>query len=372
MITHETLHHLEQFHSPEGILSLYLRIDPQHMDHPGHPLVEFKGLLRRYLERPSAEDGLAAVQREKQRVMDYLQGWVTRGRGLAIFACEPLGLWEVLNLDNPVPSSLEVDPSPRTGLLRQVMDESPSFVVVVVHRDQASIYTTEQRASDKRTEITSAVQGWHKQGGWSQSRFQRHIQYQVNEHMKKVIEDLESLLATRAFGRLAIGGTDATVKELIHQLPDPLARRLIGTFLIDCKHDSEDDVLNKARKVNEDFERAMEKQLIDRIVNAAHSGGQGVVGIDATLPKIIEGRVQTLVLADGATQTGQACSQCEFFSTAHYERCPLCDGEVRAARDIIDRATDRAVLSGAHIETVFGEARDWLLAQGGMGAVLRY
>ena len=245
-------------------------------------------------------------------------------------------------------------------------------MVVVVHRDQASIYSTEQRARDKRAEITSAVQGWHKQGGWSQSRFQRHIHSQVNEHMKKVIEDLESLLATRGFGRLAIGGTDATVKELIHQLPDPLARRLIGTFLIDCKHDTEDEVLNKARKVNEDFERETEKQLIDRIVNAARAGGQGVLGMDATLPKIVEGRVQTLVIADGAAQMGQVCARCEFLSAGHYERCPQCDGELQAAQDIVDRATDRAYLSGAHIETVFGEARDWLLAQGGMGAVLRY
>jgi len=78
------------------------------------------------------------------------------------------------------------------------------------------------------------------------------------------------------------------------------------------------------------------------------------------------------IIADGATQMGKVCLQCEFFSTGDFERCPLCDGQVQSSRDIIDRATDRAYLSGAHIETVFGEARDWLLAQGGMGAVLRY
>lgn len=373
MITREDVHRLEKNCCAEGIVSLYLRVEMNLMSEPDQMQVRFKSMSARYLGEPEHERWAAALEREKGRILKFLDGWIVKGRTLVIFAATPINLWEVYVLDVPIPTALAVDTTPRTKLLLQVLDEYPRFVAAVVQRDQASIYVTEQRQSDKRTEIESKVQGWHSQGGWAQARFQRHIEYQVNEHLKKVVEDLEKMFyAPPSFTGLAIGGTEETAKELIKMLPDPIVRRVIGIFPVDSKHETEQEILDKAQAVFVKNERRTEKALVDQVINLARAGGQGVIGIDATLPTILAGRVQTLVIAEGATKEGSYCMKCDYLSTHTYERCPACGAEAGKTNDIVDRAAEKAFHSGAQVETIFGEARTSLLAQGGMGALLRY
>jgi peptide chain release factor subunit 1 len=373
MIKYEQLKQLEQIRGEEGIVSLYLKVEPRLMFEEAQPLIKFKEACKHFISPGQDPGKLKALEREKHRILDYLQSWIVRGRGLVIFACQPIGLFEIIHLDVPIPTCLEVDPTPKISILFQVLAEYPPFVVALVQKDRASIYVAEQRHCDKKTEIESEVHGWHSQGGWSQSRFQRHIDSQVNAHLRKVVDDLERMYyATFSFGALAIGGTDETTKELIKLLPDPLVRRVIGVFAIDSKHETEEEMLNKAQGLFEEHERQCEKELVDRIVNESRSGGHGVLGIDATIPTLLQGRVQKLVIADGTTQEGSVCQKCDYLSICTFDRCPKCGGALDQTADIVDHAVERAYLSGAHVETVFGDAGRSLLAEGGIGALLRY
>jgi peptide chain release factor subunit 1 len=254
----------------------------------------------------------------------------------------------------------------------QVLDEYPRFVVAVVQRDNASVYITEQRAAEETAEIESNVPGQHDQGGWAQARFQRHIEFHVERHLNKVTEELQQLYYDQPFKRLAIGGTEETANELVKMLPEALSRRVIGTFSVDFKQRTEDEVLEQARELLREDERRSERRLVEQLVNAAESGGRGVVGIDETVRAVLEGRVHVLVVAEGITKEGTACQNCDYFAAGHFERCPACGEEAETMPDIVERAVEGTYLTGAHVETVFGEAREWLLAQGGLGAVLRY
>ena len=80
----------------------------------------------------------------------------------------------------------------------------------------------------------------------------------------------------------------------------------------------------------------------------------------------------TLAVAEGITQEGAVCTRCDYFSAGRFGRCPVCGGEAEALADVVDNAVERALLDGAQVEVVLGENRDWLLARGGMGALLRY
>ena len=108
------------------------------------------------------------------------------------------------------------------------------------------------------------------------------------------------------------------------------------------------------------------------LVDAAKSCGQGVLGIEEALRAVREGRVHTLLVADGVIKDGTACLSCDYFAAKKFERCPVCGGAAEPESDIVDRAVERAFLAGAHVEIVLGEARRWLVAQGGMAAILRY
>lgn len=372
MISRKEVERLATLHSEEGILSAYIKVDPRLRYEPSQPAVKFKGALKRFARRAKDERWLAVAEREKDRVLSFLEGWDASGRGLAIFSCEPANIWEVVHLGVLVPSWVSVDTTTNTALLVQVLDEYPRFVVAVVQRDNASIYIAEQRAVGEAAEVQSHVPGQHAKGGWAQARFQRHIEFHVERHLNKVIEELHQLYYDRPFNRLAVGGTEETVNELVKMLPEPLSRRVIGTFSVDFKHQTEDEVLEQARELLHEDERRSERQLVEQLVDAAESGGRGVVGIDDTVRAVFEGRVHVLAVAEGITKEGSACQNCDYIAAGDFGRCPACGEEAEKIPDIVERAVEGAYLTGAHVETVFGEAREWLLARGGLGAVLRY
>ena len=104
----------------------------------------------------------------------------------------------------------------------------------------------------------------------------------------------------------------------------------------------------------------------------AESGGRGIVGLEPTISAVREGRVHIFAIAEGATAEGWECHSCDYFTSETLDRCPLCSSDGKAIPDVIERAMEKAYLNGARVEIVFGEAREWLLARGGLGAVLRY
>jgi peptide chain release factor subunit 1 len=372
VISHKKLERLAELRDDAGIVSLYLNVDPKLMYDRVHPAAAFKGALKRFLRRTRSERWLEAVHREKDRILRELSDWQPRGRGLVIFACEPAGIWEVLSLEVAVPTLMTVDTTTQTAVLAQILDEYPRFVVAVVQKDRALVYTAEQGTAEEMHAIRSNVPGRHDQGGWSQARFQRHIESKVSGHLKKVTEELEKLYYEQPYNRLAIGGGEEAVIELRKMLPEPVSRRVIGTFPVDLKHESEEAILEKARRLRDEDERRSETETVGRVIDAAKSGGQGAVGVERTLEAIRQERVRTLLVADGLELEGVACVACDHFDIQAIETCPICGGATESTVDVLDRAVEKAYLSGATVDTVFGEARDTLMEDGGVGALLRY
>lgn len=372
MLSPQELSRLAALKREEGILSVYIRIDPRLMYERNHALASFKGALKRFSRRVKEPERLAVVEREQDEVIRFLEGWRPSGRGLVIFTCRPGKIWETLTLDAPVPTFVHVNSSTNTAPLAEVLDEYPRFVVALVQRDKAAIYVAEQRRTQDETSIASDVPGQHDQGGWSQARFQRHVEFHFERHLKSVAEQLEKLYQEQPFNRLAIGGTEEVTSELVKMLHDQIARRVIGTFPVDFKHETEVETLRRARRVWEEYERQSERELVESAVNAAKSGRQGAVGIDDTVRAVFEERVHTLLVADGVTKEGAACTSCDYFAPERFDRCPVCGGASEEADDIVERAVEKAYLSGAQVEAVFDEARSWLLGEGGLAALLRY
>ena len=372
MISRSELDRLAILRSEVGIVSAYITIEPRLMYGRSRHEAQFQGAVKRFMRRTKDPEARSVMERESGRILDFLRDWRPSGRGLAIFSCQPAQIWEVVHLNVRVPSFVDVDATTHTAILAQVLDEYPRFIVAVVQQDRASIYVAEQRSAEEEAEIETEVLGRHDQGGSAQARFQRHTEAHVERHLHKVVDELQQLYYDQPFKRLAVGGTEETVNELLKMLPDPIDRRVIGTFHVDFKHESEEAVLDRAREVLREDERRSERELVEKVVAAAEAGGHGAVGIDDTLRAVNDGRVETLLVAEGVTLEGWACRNCDYFAAGEFQRCLACGGETQGTSDVIERAVEQAYLTGAHIETVFGEGREWLLARGGLGAVLRY
>ena len=371
MISRQELEHLAGLKSDHGILTAYVRLDPRLRFVRQLAASQFKGAAKEARQRIELERWRDALERESSHVLDFLSGWEPTGRGIVIFSCRHQGIWEVLPLEILVPNVVEVDATTKTGILTGLLDETPRFIVAVLQRDKARIYLAEQGYSEEKSQVTTDVPGQHKQGGRSQMRFQRHIDFHVAEHLKKVADELATLAGTAPFA-LALGGTEETVEALLKILPEPMTRRVIGKFPVDYKHDTDQQIFERAELVWEDRERCEEEHLVERVLDATKSGRRGVLGIDPTLSALVEEKVRTLVIAEGLEISGSVCTRCDYFSAQEFKSCPLCGGTAEL-QDVTDRAVEKAILTGADAEVVTAnEARDRLLGEGGLGALLRY
>lgn len=371
MLTRPDIERLAKLKSDHGILSAYIRMDPRLRFVRHQAATQFKGALKEAERRIQESRWREALDREKAYVLDFLSNSEPIGRGLVIFSCRPEGLWEALALEVLVPNLVDMDTTTKTGLLVETLSESPRFIVAVLQRDKAQIYTAQQGVAEQQSEVVSEVPGQHDQGGRSQMRFERHIEFHVAEHLKKVADELKKL-AEAGPVKLAFGGTEETVNEMVKMLPEPILRTFIGRFPVNHKHDTEQRILERAELLWNDREQFEQRKLVDQLFDAAKSNRRGILGVEPTLNALSEEKVQTLVLADGLTIDGSVCTRCDYFAAQEFNTCPLCGGEAKR-RDIVDRAVEKAILTGAGTEVLSsGESRERLLSEGGLGAVLRY
>ena len=73
---------------------------------------------------------------------------------------------------------------------------------------------------DHLVEVTSVlddVHGRHAQGGWSQARYQRGIEKETDDHIRRTCEALFERLKRRPFDRLLIGGPSELHKRVIRR-----------------------------------------------------------------------------------------------------------------------------------------------------------
>lgn len=370
MISRQEVERIAKLKSEHGILSAYIRMDPRLRFLRRQPVTQFKGAFKHARRRAQNSKWLAALDREAEYVLSYLSNSEFKGRGLVIFSCRPSAIWEVIPLQVLVPNVVEIDNTTKTAVLAETLTESPRFLVAVVQRDKARIYTAQHGNAERQSQIVSDVPGQHDQGGRSQMRFERHIEFHVSKHLKKVVDELLRLAPTGPF-RLALGGTEETVDELLTMMPEALRRAFIGRFSVSHKHDSERQTLDDAEAVWKNREHFEAGKLFDQIVEAAGAGGRGALGVEPTLKALAEEKVQSLVVANGLALAGSVCTRCEFLSAERFSSCPLCGGHGEQ-REIADRAVEKAILTGADAQVVFGESRNRLLAAGGLGALLRY
>jgi peptide chain release factor subunit 1 len=371
MVSRHDVERLAQLRSDHGILSAYIKLDPQLAYDRRQAEAKFKGASTRFA-RGAGRRWRPVLEREKDRVLEHLRGVQPNGRSIVIFSCRPDNIWEAIQLDVMVPTWVTVDTSTHTSILARVLDEYPRLAVAMLDGDNARIYLEEQRRDTRMAEIKSDIPGRHDQGGWSQARYQRHIDFHGAQHRKKVAEELQELYYSRPFDRLITVGVEQASKELEEMLPEPVARRVIGRLPANFKQESDDEILERVSRLREEDERTSEAAMVQQVIESADAGGHGAVGLDETLRAVFEGRVDTLVVAEGVAAEGAACPNCGYFAAERFQNCPACNRPSEPLQDVVEHAVERVYLASGHVDMVFGQAREQLLSRGGVGALLRY
>jgi peptide subunit release factor 1 (eRF1) len=370
MIQNEQLAELAAVESDEGVVSVYVGVEPRLLYDRGIAMKKLKSAVDRFERSETNERWRRAFERERERIFRYVESW-TPSRGLAIFACEPKSLFAAIPLAVYVPTMVQVDRTTRTGILASIIDEFPRTIIAVVQKDKAAIYVLEQGGRSEPSTIESTIEGRHSQPGWSQSRVQRHKEFHVSQHLKEVVEELQRLQEGAPFDALILGGTAETTAALEKLLPAELLSKLVGTFAVDVKHMTDDEIQEEALRIRERAEREEENRLVQAILDSAAAEDRGVVGLEPTLAAAVDGRVRELAVVEDAATEGAECRACGYLSPSAPGACPRCGGRMEET-NVLERAVERVYLTGGKVNFVFGEAREKLIEREGMGALLRY
>jgi peptide chain release factor subunit 1 len=285
-----------------------------------------------------------------------------------VFSAHAAGLWEDIATSRPLRDRATVGPHPDLLPLEALVEVYESFCTVLVDSERARIFVAELGRVEERTELADDVPGRHDQGGWSQTRYRRHIDEHRQRHLKRTAEVLFRFYKRHRFDHLILGGPDEVVMEFEHDLHDYL-KQLVRARIPLSMTASPSDVLERSLKLEEELEREREHEMVERVVAEHAAGRRAAAGLGPTLQVLGEGRVETLVVASDLSAPGFECPGCGALAQEGGP-CTACGEPRRPVPDVVESAVAMALRQGARVETVTQDGR--LRVLDGIGALLRF
>jgi peptide subunit release factor 1 (eRF1) len=288
------------------VLSVFMDLDPSEFGTPPARASQITSLVTEARHRIDELDDLdhdeqKALRADLEAVHDALsQPDIADdgGRGVAVFACAPAGLLETVRVSRPLAQKVVIDRTPYIEPLLGGQDGG-RWCVLLANRRSARFFLGTPAELEETDRVEDNVHSQHRQGGWSQPRYQRSIEEDVRDHLEHVAAVAFDRLKARAFDHLLIGAPQETVGELEGHLHPYLRERLAGHVKLDVEHASVDDVRRAVAEQVEQLEARREADALERVRQGIGAGGRAAAGRDEVMRLLAEARVETLLLAEG-------------------------------------------------------------------------
>jgi len=351
-VDRESLRKLAEWRSNgTPVSSLYLDVDGRKYPRKQDYMIRAEQLCDHLRSQAEAldRDSKLSVGKDCQRMLEFLQN-LERGpnRGVALFSCSGSELWEQVLAPRPMRDRAALDEHPNVIPLEALVETYERFCTVIVDREKARFFLARMGRIAEQTGVLDDVPGQHDQGGWSQGRYQRHIEDHVGRHLKHVADLLLALFKHGGFDHLILAGPEEIVPEFERSLHDYLKRRVVARTTLSMQANAA-EVLERSLAVEEQVEAERERQTLEHVRAEAAAGRQGVIGLDRVLGALNDWRVETLVVPFGLSLAGKRCRECGRLAT-HGTHCATCGGTLEPVPDIAESAVAAALRQGSRVE----------------------
>ena len=338
---------------------------------------EFKSRSATY---PAGTPDRDSLDKDLERIATYLENDLEpSANGVAIFACSAGELFEAVQLTAPIEHHwLYIGDKPHLYPLARVDSAYPRYAAVVADTNTARIMVFATGELVNQEDLQGEKTRRTSQGGWSQARYQRHIENFHLQHAKEIVEALERIVQQEDIAQILLAGDEAITPLLREQMPKHLLDKVVDEIRVDTRA-TLTEVLDATREAMEKLNERSDKEKVEMALDGYRGGGLGVVGPEKTLDALVKGQVDELLLTANldvmrriskraAMATGPDSTLLEpaVETEAAGEAAQADPQVVRLADEFITRATQ----TGARV--TFLEDASLLENYGGVGALLRF
>jgi len=339
-----------------------------------------RGRVRIFLKNELAQARRASLPRAAAADLDWIEAQgealldqtsMTDSSGVALFACEAVGLREILPSRIAFENVFAVGETP---LLRPLLDldaSAPTTLVVFIDAESARLVMLTSAGPGEEVALRSDVPAHHSRGGWAQmaeTRYRRHMQDLRARHFDAVTETLIALVDGHDVRRIVLAGEPRNVAMFRQKLPPRLAALIVG-IVAGSRHEEMGHIVARAAEYLPHAEGQRAAEGVDDVLTAAAKHGKAAAGLDATLDAVNRGAVHRLYLLKGWSVSGRRCDGCGMLQRSFAGTCPVCGGEAERL-ELGEAMADRVAAAGRTVETI--EVHQPLAAAGGVAAELRY
>lgn len=349
-------------------ISLYLNLQPdQHGRDHFMPFVrkEFNERVRSF---PKNSLELASFKLAATRIVSYLRSEVRpSANGVAIFACAGADVYfKTVQLDAPIQQHwLHIGDRPHLYPLARVIDQHPRYVALLADTNAARLFVFDLGKVSSSKEVNSPKLSRTQLGGWSQMRYQRHVDNYHLHHAKEVVEMLDRVVRDEAAERIILAGDEVIIPLLREHLPVHLEEKVIDILRLDIRT-PEHQVLRETMEALREHNLQSDAEKVRHLLDEYRAGGLAVVGFSDTARALEHGQVDEVLLS-ASTREIHADARGVGEAVIPTEQTPnRVAPHLRAADLLVTRARN----TGAQLTFIEDSA---LLADvGGVGALLRY
>jgi len=319
-----------------------------------------------------------SFDRDVERINEYLAGELRpETNGVAIFACAGADeFFEPVQTIAPIENHrLYIYNQPHLYPLARLMDQYPRYAVLVADTNRARLFVFGRGKALSTDEIQNVRTKGSKVGGWSQMRYQRHLEQYHLQHAKEVADQLERAVREDDIQHIILAGDEVIIPLLKEQFPKAVSDKVVDvlSLAIDAP---EHEILNESLAAMREHDMVSDQDKVEQLLNDYRAGGLAVVGSTDTLEALAMGQVEELIIAAQQQNVEGDREDVAVLSDAEVVE-PVVGGQDGAVANIdadsVIVAADlvaRARQTGARI--TFIEDPALLEEVGGCGAILRY
>ncbi|MBV9603911.1 MAG: hypothetical protein JO027_02320 [Solirubrobacterales bacterium] len=362
------------------VISLYLDLDRERFATAPTRSAQIRSLIDQASRELDAANGLShdelvGLRNDLQRLDAYLNSREPPFQGagaLGVFCSGQDELFEVIQLSRPVPGRVVIGRSPYVEPLVTALQRR-RWLVALVSRRAGRVLGGAVDSLREHANFDEYVHGQHDQGGWSQARYERSIEKDTDDHLRRVAEGVNQRFREERFHRVALGGPVEIVPRLEAFLSAEVKACLApGRIEVDLSSAGDEEIGHALAQLVLDDEKQCEREALDRLAAGVGSGGRGVGGPESTLEALNERRVQTLLLEPGFDRRGSRCQSCGLLMLEEPQggRCPADGGPLEALEHMREAAIEATLAQGGDVMVV--RHHPDLGPLQGIGAILRF